>query len=121
MTKTIVERRPTVDSPFRSENTEYNSNPKVISFLAMCVTKGIITNETTHVSDDGLLQTRTFETTSPKLIDSLREFYFPGNQQAQKEWEKLNQHTITENPSYDPDITELDLEKFIDFVSSLER
>ena len=121
MTKTIVEIRPTANSPFRNENIEYNSNPKVIAFLDMCIKKGIITKETIQVSDDGLSQTRAFETTSPKLIDSLREFYFPGNQQSQKNWAQLNQHTITENPPYDPDITESDLEKFIDFVSSLER
>jgi hypothetical protein len=121
MTKTIIETRPNIFLKFRSEHEDYVSNLKIVNFLRVCVEQGIITNISETISEDELTKTRVFETNSPELLDTLRDFYFPKNQKAEQEWEEANQHTIIENPPYSPNLLEGDLEKFVEFLGIFEN
>jgi hypothetical protein len=120
MTKLIIETRSDVSSSFRTDNPTYSENPKLVAFLDKCVRKKIILNYSVDVSGDGLTQTRTFNTESPALLDCLRDFYFPGNQNSEQEWASLNNSSITEVPPFNPDLTEEDLKKFVDFIGDDE-
>jgi hypothetical protein len=118
MTKLIIETRSDVSLPFRTDIPEYSENPKLVAFLDKCIRKKIILNHSVDVSGDGLIQTRTFNTESPALIDCLRDFYFPENQDSAQQWASLNNSSITEVPPFNPNLTEEeDLKKYVDFVS----
>lgn len=120
MNKLIIETKSDVNSSFRTDNPTYSENPKLLAFLDNCIRKEIILNYSVDMSDDGLTQTRIFNTESPALLDCLRNFYFPGNQDSEQEWASLNNSSITEIPPFNPDLTEEDLKKFVDFVGDNE-
>jgi hypothetical protein len=121
MAKLIIETKTDVNSSFRTDNISYSENPRVISFLNKCIKKGVISSHSITVSDDQLTQTRSFETNHPALLDALRDFYFPGNRVAEQEWARSNNSSITEVPPFNPDLTEEDLEKFVEFVSDIDE
>lgn len=120
MTKIITETRSNVQTIFRSDNPLYKDDTRISSFIDMCKSKGIITGHTVTISEDGLSQTNIYETTSPGLLDSLREFYFPGNQYFLEEWAGITGNIVVEDPPFNPALAGDEYKIFSEFITEFE-